>query len=402
MPTAPRAERFDCLDALRGFAILGILMVNIQLFAMVWAAADVPTLHTDFTAFGNRAVWVITQTAFSWKFHILFGAMFGAGIVLMHEGHDLTSHTRHQRRMAWLLLFGLVHAYVFWFGDILVPYALAGMLLVPARNMSVRGLITLGLGLYALTGLAAVGVYAMGGLTGDTMTMGQLLGFQADEVPRIEALYQAGFVDRLGYNFLTALISQLFQIVFAGGRIAGAILLGMAACKMGFIALRWPVRHYAIGAAAGIGFGWLLCGWSAAHMLGTDFAPSTAWEGMLAQYVGSLITVVGYACAVMLAAQQSVLAPVIRALAATGRMAFSNYLLQTLILTLIFVGPPGLGLFGEVERTGQALIVIVMWAVQIGWSMVWLKHFHYGPMEWAWRSLTYSQAQPFRRDLTGS
>jgi uncharacterized protein len=398
MPTAPRADRHISLDALRGFAILGILMVNVQLFAMVWAAADAPLAHMDFTSFGNRAVWAITQTLFAWKFHTLFAAMFGAGIVLM-LGEEEASHSRHMRRMAWLLLIGMVHAYVFWFGDILVPFALAGMLLVPARRMSVLGLLLFGVGLIAFTGLAVVGGYGLGILVGESMTLAETLQYPPDRVAQTEAIYQAGFLERMPINFGEALIWQLFQLVFTGGRIAGGILLGMAAYKSGFLTLKWPVRHYAIGAAVALSLGWLMSGWSAAHMMATEFSLSTAWQGMLAQYAGSFITAFGYASAIMWACHHRVLDPVMGVLAATGRMAFTNYLTQTLILTLIFVGTPGLGLFGQVERTGQVMVVVAIWAVQLAWSPLWLRYFHFGPMEWAWRSLTYAAVQPFRRQV---
>jgi uncharacterized protein len=398
MPTKPRAERFSCLDALRGFAILGILMVNVQSFAMVWVAADAPLAHMDFTGAGNRFVWAMTQTLFAWKFHTLFAAMFGAGIVLM-LGEGEASHARHFRRMSWLLLIGMVHAYIFWFGDILVPFALAGMLLVPARRMSVGGLLAFGLGLIAFTGLAVVGGYALGVLVGESMTLAETLGYDPTRVAQTEAAYRAGFLDRLLPNFGDALVWQLFQLVFTGGRIAGGILLGMAAYKSGFLTLKWPVRHYAIGAGVALTIGWLMCGWSAAHMMATEFSPSTAWEGMFAQYVGSFITAFGYACGIMWLCQQRVLSGVMGVLADTGRMAFTNYLAQTLIMTLIFVGTPGLGLFGQVERTGQFMLVLVIWGVQMGASVMWLRHYQFGPMEWAWRSLTYGQMQPFRRQV---
>ena len=399
MPEAPRTQRFACLDTLRGVAVLGILMANIQLFAMVWVAADAPLSHMDFTSAINQSVWIITQTLFSEKFITLFSALFGAGFVLMIGEGDV-SHTRHFRRMAWLLFFGLVHAYLFWFGDILVPYALAGMVLISARRMTPVGLLGLGFGLIAFTGIMVVGYYlAMGAFLDDPESLALSMGFNAGNLPRIEALYQSGFLNRLPYNMGMALQAELIQIIFVGGRIAGVMLLGMAAFKSGFLTLEWSVKRYAISGGVTLGLGVLLSAWGALHALGSNFDPATIWQWSLAQYVGSLILAFGYAAMIMLVSKMGVMKPVQNVFRSVGQMAFTNYLSQTLILTFIFVGFPGLGLFGQIERGGQALIVIAIWVAQLAWSPFWLKHFHHGPMEWAWRSLTYGKSQAWKRQV---
>lgn len=399
MPTAPRAERFDCLDTLRGVAVLGILMVNVQMFAMVWVAADVPTAQMDFTQPENRFVWWFTQTFFSLNFVTLFSAMFGAGMVLM-LGAGEASHHRHFRRMTWLLLFGLLHAYVFWFGDLLVPYALSGMVIIAARRMSPLGLTGLGLGLIAFTGLLWIGGLAVGGLGGNVMSLAEMMGQGPDAVREATALYQAGFLDRLLYNFGLALQSQLLQLVVFSGRIVGVILLGMAAYKSGFLTSQWSIERYLRFGGAALVIGWILSGWGASTAMSYDFAPQMAARWVAAQYVGSLLVAFGYAAGVMILCKKRWLPPVRRALSAVGRMAFTNYLTQTLILTLIFTGMPGLGLFGQVERVYQVLIVLGVWGLQLTWSQLWLERYHYGPFEWAWRSLTYGQAQAFRRTPT--
>jgi uncharacterized protein len=398
MPTAPRAHRHDSLDTLRGLAVLGILLVNIQSFAMVWVAADTPIAHMDFTSSINRGVWAVTQIFFSTKFITLFTAMFGAGVVLM-LGEDEASHHRHFRRMIWLLLIGLVHGYVFWFGDVLAPYALAGMVVVTARRMSVAGLVGLALGLIAFTGLLEIAYSGYGALIGETVSPAAALGFGVERIAQIETLYQSGFLERLPYNLGLTLQWQLIQIVFLGAGIAGVMLLGMAALKTGFMTLEWEVKHYAVSGGVALLVGLLLCGWSALHALGTNFALTTAWQGAIAQYLGSLVLAYAYAALVMLVCKLAILPAVRNTLADVGRMAFTNYLSQTLILTLIFVGFPGLGLFGQVERGEQALIVVILWIAQLVWSPLWLQHFCYGPMEWAWRSLTYGKAQAWRRPV---
>lgn len=396
MPTAPRATRFECLDTLRGVAVLGILMVNVQFFSMSYVAVDFPYVQGGFDQPANQAVWWITHTFFASKFITLFSAMFGAGIILMLGTGD-AAHRRHWRRMGWLFMFGMIHAYIFWYGDILVPYALAGMVVVTARRMTPMGQVGLGLGLIAFTGLLMVSGAAIVGLVGEDTTGAEAMGHTPESIANITALYQAGFFERLPYNMGTALIAQLMQLVVFGGRIAGVMLLGMALFRLGFLTLGWSRERYLRAVAIAVPAGLLLCGWSATQALLSDFDPASAWLTTLAQYVGSLVLAFGYAAVVMLICQSGWLRGFTNLLAQCGRMAFTNYLTQTLLMTFIFVGMPGLGLFGQVDRVGQLIIVLAVWGVQLIWSPLWLARYRYGPMEWAWRSLTYGRQLPLSR-----
>lgn len=396
MPAAPRAMRFESLDTLRGFAVLGILMVNVQYFGLLWPSTDFPYVQGNFDQPVNQLAWWFTQTFFELKFITLFSAMFGAGICLM-LGTGEAAHKRHWRRMLWLLFFGLIHAYIFWYGDILVPYALAGMVVVTARRMTTGGLMALGLGLVAFTGLLMIGGAAIGALLGDTTTGAESMGFTPERVAELTALYQAGFIDRMPYNMATTLIFELIQLVMFSGRIAGMMLIGMAAFRAGFLTLGWSAKRYGWCAAICIPLGVALSGWQAWYVLANDFSTRVAWQAEAAQYVGSMFLAFGYASLIMLICQQVWLKPVTSVLAATGKMAFTNYLSQTLIMTFIFVGFPGLGLFGQVDRSVMVLMVVGVWVLQLAWSPFWLSRFRFGPMEWAWRSLTYGKAQPFRR-----
>jgi uncharacterized protein len=116
-------------------------------------------------------------------------------------------------------------------------------------------------------------------------------------------------------------------------------------------------------------------------------------------YWASILVSLGWVGAIMLASQAEALLPLTRRLAAVGRMAFSNYIMHTAICTTIFYGY-GFGLFGKVDRVGQFAIVLIIWAFQLIVSPIWLRHFHFGPLEWLWRSLTYWQWEPFRRTPT--
>lgn len=129
---------------------------------------------------------------------------------------------------------------------------------------------------------------------------------------------------------------------------------------------------------------------------GWDFLYSFFY-GTQFNYWASLLVSLGWVGAIMLASKATALVPLTRRLAAVGRMAFTNYIMHTVVCTTVFYGH-GLGLIGKVSRVGQLAIVLVIWAVQLLLSPIWLRHFLFGPLEWLWRSLTYLQWEPLRRN----
>jgi uncharacterized protein len=175
------------------------------------------------------------------------------------------------------------------------------------------------------------------------------------------------------------------------------MLVGMALYKLGVVTAKRTPRFYATMAVVG-----LIVGLSAAaygvqqnFVHDWDLAFSRFGSGFQFNYWGSLLVSGGYIGLVILWVQWGGLARLQAALAAVGRMALSNYLLHTLIATTIFYGH-GFGLFGSVDRTGQLIIVLAIWACQLVWSPIWLHYFRFGPAEWLWRSLTYWKPQPMR------
>lgn len=390
-------DRFESLDVLRGIAVLGILMVNIQAFAMVWPAYQNPTAHMDFTGI-NQTAWFVQHVFFEMKFITLFSAMFGAGIILMTGDGPDSSTKVHYRRMLWLLAFGLVHAYALWFGDILVTYALAGMIVVLFRRMSVGKLVFWGLFWTALTGLIMVGLMASFTMLPDTMGPSDVgMGMTPDQLAAQVAAYQAGWLDSRGNNAFVAVSSQLGGLMFAG-RIIGVMFLGMALFKSGFLLAQWSVVKYLISAVIGLGLGVPLVWFGAEHALASGFALGEMWVHTATNYAGSLLMAFGYAAIVMLICKAPILSVLRAPFRAAGRMAFTNYLTQSIVMVFIFVGAPGLGLFGTMERIDQVQLVVAVWVVQLIVSLLWLQVFRYGPFEWLWRALTYGRLHPILKE----
>ncbi|MCH7814611.1 MAG: DUF418 domain-containing protein, partial [Planctomycetes bacterium] len=179
-------------------------------------------------------------------------------------------------------------------------------------------------------------------------------------------------------------------------RAGGLMLIGMALFKLGVLSAKRATRVYAamilVGALVGVPL--VLYGVGRNFDLNWD-AQQCMFLGPQFNYWGSLFVSLAWVGAIMLLCRRGLLRPLTRLLAAAGRMAFSNYILQTVICTTIFYGH-GLGLFGKVERTGQMAIVVMVWAVVLSSSPLWLGRFRFGPLEWLWRSLTYWKRQPFR------
>ncbi len=394
-----REERIASLDVLRGFAVLGILAMNIQSFSMIRAAYFFPTAYGDLSG-ANHWVWYLSSLLANQKFMTIFSMLFGAGIVLMYERAAATGRgfaALHYRRMGYLLLFGLVHAYLLWEGDILVAYALCGMIVFLFRRarpgrLLFFGLLTLGIG---------SGLSILGGWSAQFWPPEELEAFRLDFLPTPDMIAEelAGFRGGWGSEFAlrVPLSAELHLMVFPWymlWRAAGCMLLGMALFKWGLFAGRARRSTYAwlIGLAIAIGL--------PATALGTRLATAAGWEPVYSffhaaqfGYWASLLIAMGWISAVLLIFRGQRLSGLSTRLAATGRMAFSNYILQTLICTTLFYGH-GFGLYGRVSRVGQAGIVLAIWLLLLWISPLWLRRFRFGPLEWLWRSLSYRRRQP--------
>ena len=396
--TAPVAakDRYESLDVLRGLAVLGILMVNVQAFTMASNAYVYPPAHMDVTG-ANLTVWYITHVFFEMKFITIFSALFGAGMMLMVGEEPDASRKLHFSRMTWLLVIGLIHMFGLWFGDILVTYALAGFIIVFFRRMSPAKLIGWGLFWITLSGLLMVAIFASFVLLPPDMSPVDVgMAYTPEQLADLVATYQAGYLPSRIPNALNGL-GNILMFGFFGGRIVGVMLIGMALYKLGFLLCRWSVRNYIIAAAAGLGIGLPLVAWGGQVAIDHAFSLDTLWVHTATNYAGSLLVAFGYAALVNLACKADWLRLVRLPFAAAGRMAFTNYLTQSITMVFLTVGGIGLGLFGELERVDQMRLVLLIWAIQLIISPLWLSVFRFGPFEWLWRSLSYGKLQPFMK-----
>lgn len=400
VPVAP-SERIQPLDVLRGIAVLGILIMNIQSFSMIQAAYINPTAFGDLTGL-DRWVWILSHVFATEKFMTIFSILFGAGVVLLTrklESRGLGAAGVHYRRTFWLLVAALIHAYGFWYGDILFTYGLSALIVYLFRKASPRRLLIAGLAVIAVPSL----LYLFFGWSIPYWPPEALASSLSAWSPGPEAVaaetaaYRGGWLAQMDARVPASVFHQTFLIlIWYGWRVVGLMMAGMALFKWGVLSAERSDRFYRVAAVAGLGVGLPIAAYGVAY----NFAASWRLEhsmffGWQFNYWGSLAVAFGYIGLVMLFCRSGLWPGLKPLFSDVGRMAFSNYLLQTLICTTLFYGH-GFGLFGRVERTGQVLVVLVIWVALVLFSRLWLRSFRFGPAEWLWRSLTYRQWQPSR------
>jgi uncharacterized protein len=396
------ADRIESLDVLRGFALLGILAMNIRMMAAPFGAYMFPYAMWDFEG-GNRVAFVVTAVFFDLKMMGLFSMLFGAG-VLLYAGKTAPGEAAPAglwfRRMAALLAIGLVHAYLIWNGDILVPYALCGLLLLWwVRNLSARALLIGGLAMLTVGALLNAGqAIAWQSMTeADRAAQLLMMSPTPEQVQQQLQDMLGGYTSIVSSRAQFVLLGQtMFFALFFLWRCGGMMLLGMALFKYGFLDGRKTPAFYARTAIGCLVVGVALSSYGfvaldRVRFMMPDRAIADIWN-----YVGAVFTSIGYAAALLYLVTSDLVPALRRRLAAVGRMAFSNYLAQSVITAVLFLGW-GFGLAGRFDYAEQLGVVVAIWILQLVWSPIWLARFRFGPAEWLWRSLTYGRVQPFSR-----
>jgi len=395
-PVTP-SERIQVLDVLRGVALLGILLTNIQHFSMFAGAVRNPTLFGDLQG-ANFWVYALTFNLAFQKFMPIFSMLFGAGIMLAAERREAAGKDPsafHFRRMGVLLLIAMVHAYLVWYGDILFLYAVCGALVFPFRRSSARFLIWAGIVMLAGQPFMEIVSFAAPGLFGFVHIF---QGMSLEEILSADlAAFQGGWVENFRMRVLYSFEGQTVGFLLHGlWRASGLILLGMGLYRLRVMTgERSPATYWAF---VGVGLGIGLPVTAFAFWLSYRASWGNFWIQQFSlqviHWVG-IVVALAWIGMVMLACRSGCRGWPGRALAAVGRMALSNYLLHSLICTFLFYGF-GLGLYGSVERIGQIGIVLSIWSLQLLGSPLWLRYFRFGPVEWVWRTLSYGKLQSMR------
>lgn len=391
-------ERIIHLDVLRGLAVLGILLVNAPAFAMPFQVSENPTFSPLPFEGASQSAWWVMATFFHQKFVTLFSMLFGVSIFLV-GGERHTDDERDRvvrRRLLFLILFGVLHGALIWFGDILTLYGLVGLVMLLCRSWRSRKLLLVGAALIAFTTLLIVGSQ-IGLAYAPAEAQVQAGAFASAEKVREQiAEYQSGLAGSQFGNLKNWGFLVVGQLIAFGPQTLGLMMWGLALFKLGVLQGRASTRTYLIMAAAG-GLALAAIGWNAQDQLRDSFPRATAGFDELPNFTLAAVVTLGYIGTVNLALRGRLLRPVFLALAPVGRMAFTNYIAQSLIMTTIFYAGRGLGLYGRLDWPQWSAIVAAIWIVQLIWSPLWLSRFTMGPLEWVWRRLSYGRPLPLRR-----
>lgn len=394
-------QRIQHLDIIRGIALLGILLMNIQSFAMPFAAYSNPINWGGFDGI-NQWIWSINYLFADMKFMTIFSMLFGAGICLFAHNAEKKSGSAlglHFQRNFYLLLFGMLHGYFIWYGDILVSYALCGFLLYWFRNLSSRWLIILGIFSMSLSSALLWMVQLLldtGAMPQESLTQMQNQWAPSAEVMQKEInAFVGSYAQQFEQRFLMTLNMQTEVFLsFSLWRVSGSMMIGMALYKSGVLSGQKSTGFYIKMALIGIVCGLALTGWGLSNSLAENFALETAMIfGVQTNYWGSILSALGYIGVINLIINAQLFAGLQQRLAAVGQMAFSNYIAHSLICTGLFYG---LGFFGTFERYEQLLLVLAIWTLQLWYSNLWLSNYRFGPLEWVWRSMTYRKLQAMK------
>ncbi len=434
------AERIHALDVLRGFAIFGIFMVNIAFFSMPLATLIDPIAVADGST-ADKIAHGIVRGLFEFKFVSLFSMLFGIGLIVQMQRADQRRQRfvpLYLRRVFVLMGFGFLHAFGLWYGDILLIYSFTALAVMWLGRLAVRWLLLIAAGLLGLSWLEAAvfSVLTMLGASNDAVAVeppaARIAAIETSEASAgsdsepvdhwqrfsdltDESAWQPGDpawaeLDIMAYKegpmsvtITMRAITYAFMAVFIliggfGFRVIAMFLIGMALMKLNFFdrAQRKLQASFAtIGLSLGLAGEIFLVSSYALTGYGIN------WTTMSAEFIhniSSLALCLGYVGAITLIVNAGLLKWLTYAVSCVGRTALSNYLLQTIVATYIMYWW-GLGLFNEVPRPQQLLLVVGVYASQLVLSVLWLRVFRMGPFEWLWRSLTYWKAQPIIRRL---
>ena len=384
-------NRIHSLDLLRGFAVLGILIMNITSFSQIIMAYINPQIGAGLEGY-NQYFHGFNFIFADTRFMSIFSMLFGAGLVLFTqriEGKGKRVAALHFKRMFWLLLFGLIHAYFIWVGDILVAYAICGSLVFFFRKKSIRTLFIMAVILFLVP--ISLNFMTYYGMPKDALESTFAFFYPSTEQIALETkIMQGSYLDQMPLRLENAIgLQTIVFMIEIFWRTSAMMLFGMILYRKGILSADKSTAYYKKMIWVGFVPGLIL------SIIGLDQLYASEWSGAYVMNIGAnykfisgLFMALSYIGLLIWIYKKGIFKKLLNRLQATGRMAFTNYIGMSVICTLIFNGH-GLGLFGTFDRLQQFVIVIGIWVTMLIISPLVLKKFQYGPLEWLWRKLTY-------------
>jgi uncharacterized protein len=373
VPAATAAgRRLESIDILRGLALFGVLIVNLvtEFRVSIFEQFLVQSPEAGLT---DRAVVHLVQYALELKAFALFSLLFGVGLAMQFDRLSATGRPLFWliRRLLVLLAFGLVHLLLIWNGDILTEYAVAGLIVLPLLYVSRK---VLGLVAGALLALYLALPALPLPVTWPDPAWIELHVEQANQVYRAGNWFQVMQFSRDELPFLLALHVYIFP------RTLGLFVLGMLAWRSGIFTRAAQHKSKII---------------SLACLLGTIGVVLLLGEHGVLASLAPVCLALAFAAMILVAVESRPALTLLRPFAAIGRMAFTNYISQSIIFGFVFFGY-GLGQFGRLRPAPVFAMGIAVYVAQVGLSKVWLRRYRFGPIEWAWRTLMYGRRQAMK------
>lgn len=417
-------DRYQSLDFIRGVALFGILLMNITGFGMHPAAGPDPTVAGGATGI-DLLTWKITEVGFEGTQRGLFSLLFGAGVILLTSRLEAEGRTDvadiYYRRNIWLIVFGIIHAYLLlWWGEILYAYGVTALFLYALRKLSPRWLFAIGAaGIIVSTAWNLSDTYdALGkaeasaaaetakaqGATLDKAQLDAIKDWQdyvrehkpdAADVAKVNAERRGSYHDvmmsvaPMNREVQSWWMYRFFFDIFS------MMLFGMALFKLGFLTLEKPTSAYLALMLGGYAVGIPLNVMEMQTVVDGSFSALAFVESKTTYDVSRIAMTFGHLGLLLLFLRSGWLGWFRRSMAAVGTLALTNYVSQSIICAFVFYGF-GFGLFGKLARHELYLVVFSIWAFQMIASTIWIRHFRHGPLEWLWRWLTYMEKPSFR------
>ena len=424
-------DRIQSIDVLRGIALLGILLMNIPSFSMPNYFSEAFRSNPGDINFWVRTVIIIF---FEGKMRALFSMVFGAGILLFISKKEKTGTSAtwlFYRRMAWLVVFGLIHAHIIlWSGDILYSYGLIGMIAFLFRKAAPKYLVW-GVPIVAVIGFFTSTQFyqeirtkrldylkvAADKNAGKILTVAQQKiltewrEIEKEFIPNKQDAAENTRIMKSDYKTIAAKIrkeawkGQTTYFLYQISDPLALMLLGIALFKWGFLTCKWSRKQYLKVALIGYGIGLPLVLYDsyyafynfptmAASLAHMDSHP-IVWIDLIYP-AQRIFLVMAHVSVILILYKSGIFQRFLNRLAAVGQMAFTNYISHSVVCTLIFYGY-GLNKFATFEYYQIFFVVFAIWIFQLIISPIWLRNFYFGPLEWLWRSLTYWKLQPMKK-----
>ncbi|WP_404294045.1 DUF418 domain-containing protein [Cytobacillus kochii] len=373
-------RRIHSIDAMRGFALFGILIVNFLSFHSPYTHIN-PFNYWDKA--GDSTVFPIIDVFFQASFYPLFSLLFGYGVMILKERAELKgvhSPLLLARRFLFLLIIGLCHALFIWHGDILVTYAIAGFALILFIELSGKLLILLGLLIYIIPNLLLVGVLFL-----TLFIEPDLSVMMTTSVADIVQVYQSGtWLEIVRQNIDDWLMNNnLATMPILMISILPLFLIGAGLRKLQVVEKLEQRRMTA--------FVLMIVFLTTGYLI--KLLPYFISTNLAMQYIqdifGGPLVAVGYSLLILVLVNSKI-GMITKPLQTIGRLSMTNYLMQSIVATCLFYSY-GFGLYGNVSLLTGTMIALILYVCQIVLSMIWMKYFVYGPFEWCWRWFTYWQ-----------